>query len=157
MPDQPRAIRNAAKALIIRDSKLLTIAKRDKQGMWYLLPGGGQKHGETLKQTLQRECLEEIGTTVEIGKLLFVREFIAKNHLEIADDWTKNYHAIDFIFNCYVPEEYVVKNGILPDEGQEQVEWLPIASLSKYRLYPSPLKELLLNLTNSSIYLGDVH
>ncbi len=159
MSDHPKAIRNAAKAIIIRDNHLLVISKRDSQGMWYLLPGGGQKHGETLKQALQRECLEEIGTKVEIGQLIFVREFIGRNHLGNipVDDWIKKYHAIDFIFACQIPDNYIIQNGILPDEGQEKVEWLPIANLNKYRLFPSPLKQLLMNQINNDVYLGDVN
>ncbi|BAZ17733.1 Nudix/MutT family protein [Calothrix sp. NIES-4071] len=158
MPDHSRPIRNAAKALIIRDHHLLAITKRDAIGVWYLLPGGGQKHGETLEQALQRECLEEIGAVVKIHNLVFVREFIGKNHLEDCTDveWCKLVHSIDFIFACSIPDDYVLGNGTLPDEGQEKVEWLPIAKLHEYRIYPSQLKHLLMNQINSEVYLGDV-
>ena len=159
MPDHSRPIRNAAKALIIRDNHLLVITKRDVKGMWYLLPGGGQKHGETLEQALQRECLEEIGALVKIHNLVFVREFIGKNHLEDCTDveWCKLVHSIDFIFACSIPENYILGNGTLPDDGQEKVEWLPIADLHKYRIYPSALKHLLINQIYNKVYLGDVN
>ena len=65
-----RQIRTAARALIIQDQKVLAIKMRDRTGIFYILPGGGQKHGETLRQSLERECLEEIGTKVDIGELL---------------------------------------------------------------------------------------
>ncbi len=159
MPDHSRPIRNAAKALIIRDNHLLVITKRDVIGVWYLLPGGGQKHGESLEQALQRECLEEIGALVKIHNLVFVREFIGKNHLEDSTDveWAKLVHSVDFIFACSIPDNYIVGNGKLPDEGQEKVEWLPIAELHKYRIYPSPLKHLLINQIYNKVYLGDVN
>jgi 8-oxo-dGTP diphosphatase len=158
MSEHSRPIRNAAKALIIRDSHLLTIAKRDAKGMWYLLPGGGQKHGETLEQALKRECLEEIGAVVKVHNLVFVREFIGKNHLEKCADveWCKLVHAVDFIFACSIPDNYIVGNGKLPDDGQEKVEWLPITKLNEYRIYPSTLKDLLIN-QNNPIYIGDVY
>ena len=63
-----RPIRTAARALIILEGKLLAIKMRDQSGVFYILPGGGQNHGETLRQGLQRECLEEIGTDVDIGE-----------------------------------------------------------------------------------------
>ncbi|MFH7031018.1 MAG: NUDIX domain-containing protein [Heteroscytonema crispum UTEX LB 1556] len=124
------------------------------------MPGGRQKHGETLEQALMRECLEEIGTQIKIGQLLFVRECIGRNHIDNCvpeDDWFKNLHGIDFIFACQIPNEYTAQNGISPDRGQEQVEWLPVANLDKYRLFPSPLKQLLMNQISSEVYLGDVH
>jgi 8-oxo-dGTP diphosphatase len=162
MFDQPKAIRNAAKAIIVRDNNLLALAKQDSQGRYYLLPGGGQNHGETLKQALLRECLEEIGTEVEIGKLLFVREFIGNTYVhEVLDEdekkWLKNYHSIDFIFACTVSENYIPKNGSSPDGGQQHVEWLSITKLNEYRIFPSPLKYLLVNPLNTDVYLGDVY
>lgn len=41
-------IRNSAKAVIIQEGKLLAIKKQDKEGYYYILPGGGQEHGENL-------------------------------------------------------------------------------------------------------------
>ena len=75
-----RNIRTAARALVISKGKLLTIKMQDSSGIFYILPGGGQRHGETLREGLMSECLEEIGTNVEIGELLYVREYIGKNH-----------------------------------------------------------------------------
>jgi 8-oxo-dGTP diphosphatase len=112
-----------------------------------------------LQQTLQRECLEEIGALVQVHKLVFVREFIGKNHLENCTDieWSKLVHSIDFIFACSIPDDYIIGNGTLPDEGQEKVEWLPIAKLNEYRIYPTQLKHLLINQIYNEVYLGDIH
>ena len=38
-----RPIRNSAKALIIRDGKLAAVKLEDSDGVWYILPGGGQE------------------------------------------------------------------------------------------------------------------
>nr|WP_317851925.1 NUDIX domain-containing protein [Planococcus sp. 4-30] len=54
-------IRNSAKAVILKDSKVLLTKNVDDEGFFYLFPGGGQDHGETLPETVKRECLEEIG------------------------------------------------------------------------------------------------
>ena len=71
-----QSIRTASRALIIKDCKLLTIQMRDSSGIFYILPGGGQQHGETLKESLVRECKEEIGALVTVGELLYIREYI---------------------------------------------------------------------------------
>ncbi|WP_158224838.1 hypothetical protein [Brunnivagina elsteri] len=50
----------------------------------------------------------------------------------------------------------MVGNGRLTDEGQEQVEWLAIAYLDQYRLFPSMLKYLLVNQVTHEVYIGDI-
>ena len=62
-------IRNAVRAIIVRDAHILLLRKQGGgPGDRFALPGGGQDAGETLFQALQRECQEEIGTSVEVGR-----------------------------------------------------------------------------------------
>ena len=61
-----RPIRNSAKAIIIRNGQILCTKNRDLLEEFYLLPGGGQNHGEPLYETLKRECLEEIGAKIQV-------------------------------------------------------------------------------------------
>ncbi len=49
-------VRTAAKGIIVRDGELLVTVNHDQQGLYYLLPGGGQRPGESLPQSLKREC-----------------------------------------------------------------------------------------------------
>jgi hypothetical protein len=48
--------RKSAKAVIVRDEKLLVIVKRGAEGEYFVLPGGGQEHLESLPDALRREC-----------------------------------------------------------------------------------------------------
>ena len=43
-----RHIRNSAKAIIIKDEKILLTKNQDTLGIFYLLPGGGQEPGESI-------------------------------------------------------------------------------------------------------------
>ena len=71
-------VRNAVRALITRHNQVLMLRKRTADGHdRYALPGGGQRAGETLLETLLRECDEEIGTVVDVVGLVHVAE-IAK-------------------------------------------------------------------------------
>jgi ADP-ribose pyrophosphatase YjhB (NUDIX family) len=64
-------IRNTARALILQDNNILLLRKDGyEQGERFALPGGGQDLGETLEQALHRECLEEIGSRIEIHRLV---------------------------------------------------------------------------------------
>ncbi len=74
-------LRNAAKALIQRDDRILITENIDDNGLWYILPGGGMEPcKETLLDALKRECQEEIGADVKVESLQFVREYITDNH-----------------------------------------------------------------------------
>ena len=97
------AIRNSAKAIIIKNGCLLTQKNIDSEGDWYLLPGGGQNLGETLEETLRRECIEEIGIDVSVGRLRYIREYIGKNH-EFSEHGG-DLHQVEFMFECEFNEE----------------------------------------------------
>lgn len=152
-----KPIRNSVKALIVEDSKILAIKLADEQGYWYVLPGGGQEPGETFHQALQRECLEEISTEVEIGDLRFIREYIGENH-EFAN-WDANVHQVEFMFECRLPEGVQPRTGHVPDSTQLDVEWLDVATLDNYRLYPLALRPLIASFRDAGtpIYLGDIN
>lgn len=152
-----RPIRNSAKALIVAGGKVLTIKLSDKDGFWYILPGGGQEPGEDLHATLRRECLEEAGAEIEVGDLVFVREYIGKNH-EFADH-DSDYHGIEFIFECRLAEGAEPQTGSLPDIGQLAVEWLELDKVDNYRLYPLALRPLIARHEErrTAVYMGDVN
>jgi 8-oxo-dGTP diphosphatase len=133
-----RHIRTAARALIIYERKLLAIKMRDRSGVFYLLPGGGQNHGETLKEGLKRECLEEIGTTVEIGELLYVREYIGKNHQ--FRNAHRAFHQVENVFRCSLPHPEQIGLGSELDKKQIGIEWLPLSELANTRLLPEVIK-----------------
>ncbi|MBP2241547.1 ADP-ribose pyrophosphatase YjhB (NUDIX family) [Cytobacillus eiseniae] len=153
------AIRNSAKALIVQENKLLAIKKQDKEGYYFILPGGGQEHGENLHETLKRECIEEINADVEIGDLLFIREYIGKNHEHFAFD--SAIHQTEYMFLCKVIEgSKEIGNGTVPDDGQIGVEWLPLSELLNFRVYPQSMREYLLDYIagkQTPVYLGDVN
>jgi len=152
-------IRNSAKAIIIEDTKLLAIKKQDKDGYYFILPGGGQEHGENLHQALQRECMEEINVEVEIGNLLFIREYIGKNHEHYEFD--SDVHQTEYMFSCEMKEgSNDIGNGIVPDDGQIGVEWLPLSELLNYRLYPQTIRTYIIDYTAGKdlpVYLGDIN
>ena len=152
-----RHIRTAARALIIIDQKVLAIKMSDRTGIFYILPGGGQRHGETLRQGLERECLEEIGTKVDIGELLYVREYIGKNH-----EFHKShnaFHQVENVFRCSLPDPNEIGLGTELDKKQVGVEWIPLEDLPKCRFLPEAIKPFFKdgNFDSRTSYLGDVN
>ncbi len=88
--------RVGVKAIIIQDGQLLTVKKHDDRGPLYNFPGGGHETGETLVQAVRREVREETGQEVHVGRLLFVREYIGKNHEHAETD--ADVHVVDHLF-----------------------------------------------------------
>lgn len=152
-------IRNSAKAVIVQDNKLLVIKKEDTQGLYYILPGGGQEHGENLHEALKRECIEEIGEDIEIGDMIFLREYIGKNHEHSEFDF--KVHQTEYMFLCRLKGSgEIISNGMNPDDGQLGVEWLPLSNLLEHRLYPQKIRTHFINYFNGdkhSFYLGDIN
>ena len=142
-----RKIRNAAKALIIRDDKMLAIKISDGKEEWYIMPGGGQDAEELLPDTVCREVAEELGLKVEVKNLVFVIEGL---HGE-------NFHRVDLVFLCeYIGE---IENAVLQaDTNQAGYAWLDIKTLNTTPLYPSKLRRQIMNLYEGKayqIYLGN--
>lgn len=150
-------IRNSAKAIIIKDGKLLCTKNEDQTGIFYLLPGGGQEKGETLKEALKRECIEEISAEVEVEDIIFIREYIGKNH-EFSK-WDYELHQVEYMFKCVIISEKNIETGTVPDDMQIGVEWLELDKLREYRLYPSALKDLISEKGEFGevVYLGDTN
>ncbi|KAB8126643.1 NUDIX domain-containing protein [Gracilibacillus oryzae] len=152
-------IRNSAKAVIIQNDRLLAIKKEDKDGHYYILPGGGQDHGENLHQALKRECMEEVNAEVEVGDVIFIREYIGKNHEHFEFDSTV--HQTEYMFLCEINgKSERIGNGSVPDDGQIGVEWLSIAELLNYRLYPQTMRQYIVDYVEGKelpVYLGDIN
>ena len=134
-------IRSASRAIIIHNNSLLVIQYTDETGDWYLLPGGGQKTGETLVESIKRECFEELSLRVNVLSLRFVREFIARKHppSHVPIDT----HQVEHFFICECTDYSTLKNGHKADDLQKGFEWLPLANIGDYRLNPETLRCIL--------------
>ena len=153
-----KPVRVSTKAIIIINGEILLLKHEDQDGDWYCLPGGGQENGETLKEALIRECMEEIGATVEVKDVLFIRDYIAKNH-EFKDEESLNTHQIELMFECSIDENYIPFTGMNPDSTQKEVLWIELKDLSKLRFYPKEMISYLQKDIDNrvKIYLGDIN
>ena len=136
-----KPIRNCAKAIIIRDDKILAIKYADEGGVYYSLPGGRQLHGESLPDTLVRECQEELGVTPRKYRLQFIREYVGK-HGE--SSWRDaDVHQIEFIYLCELEDCDKPRGGTHRDKSQVDIVWLSIESIANHRFYPKVLRDYL--------------
>ncbi|HTE21515.1 MAG TPA: NUDIX domain-containing protein [Candidatus Limnocylindria bacterium] len=79
--------RTSARAIVIRDGRLL-VMRRNKFGKEYVtLPGGSVEIGEKPEQTAVREVLEEATITVQNPRLVFIdhAEFYGDHYIYLCD------------------------------------------------------------------------
>ncbi len=151
-------IRSAARALIIQNNCVLFIEMKNNKGAFYILPGGGQLHGETLIETAKRECEEELGAKISVGKLCYSREYIGKNHT--FNESHRNFHQIEHVFHCSITSDLSeLGKGSSTDKNQVGVRWINLSDLESYFILPRLLKKMLKKDSNKleDCYLGDVN
>lgn len=147
--------RNSVKAIILRDGCLLCNENKDDRGLFYCMPGGGQEYQETLTEALVRECAEEVSVEVEVGELLFVRDYIGLNHS--GQPRLRRVHQVEFFFACEIAADAVPRMGSHADKYQIGTRWVPLDELEASGFYPRDLIPRLRNLAvRKPIYLGDM-
>jgi 8-oxo-dGTP diphosphatase len=141
-------IRNSAKALILRDgAALLAEIKTHAGESFYVLPGGGQQAGETLDEAVVRECREELGATVRVERLLFIRERVEEQP-----------HRVEFTFLCSLVSEPDAMHATEPDTSQTGITWIPLSMLTEIAFYPEGLRDRLPTIIRegATVYLGNL-
>ena len=141
------SIRSSAKAVIIKNKKILLISNSsndDEIGDYYCLPGGGQHKYEPIYDAVVRECKEETWYDVQPIVLIGLCEEICtdEKYRERHSDYA---HKVYHIFLCELvsdkPEDPIEKDG-----GQVGVEWIDIDTLNTIRLLPICLGDKIVEL-----------
>lgn len=154
--DHP-GVRTAARAVILRDGQLLTVRIRTDEGDFLVLPGGGQNHGETLVDAVRREVHEELGLRVTPRALVYLREYVGKNHA--MHRIHGHFHQVEAVFGCDCADFAPLGAGRERDRRQVGHEWIPLDRLADFPLSPKGLGEVLAKALRdgSATYLGDIH
>lgn len=131
-------IRNAVKAVLIKDNFILLI-KHKNENVYYTLPGGGINHNESIYDALRRECLEEVGAKIKVLDLIFLTEYIADEDINTIQK--KGFHQIDMYFQCEIIGELDINLATEQDDTQIGYEWINVCMLENINFYPKSLKE----------------
>jgi len=142
-----RGIRVQALALVRRDDRILVEMGRDevKDETFFRALGGTVEFGETGAETLRREFLEELGTGLDVGRLVATIENLFTYEGEPA-------HEICLVYDCslqderlYALDEWDAHEDTAHGVVVHPVSWRAIDSFGPPgdTLYPEELRGLL--------------
>lgn len=106
-------------------------------------PGGGVQAGESLRDTVKRECFEEVNLEVRPTNLRFVHELIKEE-----------YHVLEYYFDCELISGDL-KLGKDPERLDNplllEAKWMTLAEISSNEMIrPEFFKN---ELSNEGLYL----
>lgn len=148
-------IRNAVRAVIVRQDEILMLRKKRGDQVKFALPGGAQDPGESLVEALKRECFEEIAVSVKVHELIHVADYFK----ERSTTPPSTRHLVEFLFTCSVPPGYRPRSGHHPDKSQVGVEWLGLGELHELEIMPRSYASILSSVEKhdrSNGYLGTI-
>lgn len=127
-----------AAGVIIHNNKIL--AHKNINEDHYALIGGRVAIGESSKETVKREIMEEIGKEVDIVRYVATVENFFKC------DGIK-YHEILFIYQLEFKNEKdkLIQETLKNIEGKDylQYEWLDLDKIDNFQILPKTIKEII--------------
>jgi len=121
-----RNLRIRVAGFLLNEKNELLLVKHQKHGREYwLLPGGGVEYGETLKQALEREIVEEVGLKVKVQNMVLVHDSIHPGG---------DRHIVNIYFK--IKAKKVKKITANSDNILKEAGFFSIRSFSKLLFYP---------------------
>ncbi|WP_022762666.1 MULTISPECIES: NUDIX hydrolase [unclassified Butyrivibrio] len=131
--------RYRAAAIIVEEGCVL-FAGNEIDDYYYSI-GGAVHIGETAEDAVKREVLEETGVAYEIDRLAVIHEnFFTENQGSLKG---MDCHEIAMYFLMKPRGTKELQSDSYTQGVKENMYWLPISELDKYRAFPTFMKEYL--------------
>jgi 8-oxo-dGTP diphosphatase len=128
-----------AAVILVKDDRLLLVkhVHPETGDTWWIPPGGGlEDEDATLLACAKREVFEETGLRVDLGKLVYLREFVERD---------PGIHNIELLFLGRNPRGQLTLDNVAgsgPDEDYiRDVAWVPRRDLQGLTIYPEHLAD----------------
>lgn len=131
--------RYRAAAIIVEDNRVLFAGNENENYLYSI--GGGVHMGETAEEAVVREVYEETGVHYEIDHLAVIHEnLFSESSGSLAN---LDCHEICFYFLMKPRGSTELHSNSRTQGVREEMHWIPISELDKYKAYPSFMKEYL--------------
>ena len=119
-------------AIIFYERKLVVVKHENpKQGIYYLLPGGGLEHAEGIEECVIREVKEEVGLNIKIDHLSHYKSV-----------YTNDEDTLDLIFKCEIIGGELKNSD--PDGKVKSIKLIKTEEdLMRLNFHPKQLKKLI--------------
>lgn len=118
------SVRIRVAAVIQRDGALLMVRHLKAGRTYWMLPGGGVDHGETMAEALVRELREEVCIEIAPGPLVLASDAIAPDGAR---------HVVNL---CFLADHVGGTPRVGGDERIVEVAWQPIGGLPALPMFP---------------------
>jgi 8-oxo-dGTP diphosphatase len=147
---KPLPYRLGAKAVIIRDGRVLLVGYKDETGLHYNFPGGGIWGNETIRDGLQREIFEETCARSRIGDLILVAEYFPQAPKNIYGPTPK----LTLFFRAELAPGENARMPANPDPHQIEVNWFSLDQIPR-SLLPRFYMRLVRQVSHPDIFTTD--
>lgn len=131
--------RYRAGAIIIENDRVLFAGNENENYLYSI--GGGVHMGETAEEAVLREVFEETGVHYEIDHLAVIHEnFFNENSGSLKG---LHCHEISFYFLMKSRGTKELHSNSATCGVKEEMHWIPINDLDKYKAFPSFMKDYL--------------
>lgn len=130
-----------SRAVIVNRNHILLCKTVGLKQNFYFLPGGHIEHGESAKDAMIRELMEELGLEFKIQRFLGCLEYsFDPKIIQHAKCHTHEYSLIFEISNdLLISYDQPLKQM----EDHIEMNWIPLVNLNLIDLRPEPLKMLI--------------
>ncbi|MCW8327944.1 NUDIX domain-containing protein [Photobacterium sp. SDRW27] len=142
--------RLSVRAVFYHQDHILLCKHCDDRGFWYITPGGGVEHGETLEDAFHRELMEELGLQAIMGDVLCIRDLISDRHP--TPYLPDHFHQLEIFVEGKSPT--FVSEACKLDPDQIGYEWVHTDLLDSILFFPTELVSVFKDRNFSMIYQG---
>ena len=141
--------RYRAAAIIIEDGYVL-FAGNPLEDYYYSI-GGGVFMGETAEDAVKREVYEETGVNYEVERLAVIHENFFYGIGGTLDGL--HCHEIEFYYLMKPRGTRELQSNSYVFGVKEEMHWIPVEDLDKYKAFPSFLKDYLREPHNEIVHI----